>query len=94
MSKKFRAVTETVVDARKRISLGKAGVAEDARYLVSVNDDGEILLAPLASVPARELLIWEDRPLRESLIRGMEQAAAGDLHDLGTFERFLDADEA
>jgi hypothetical protein len=90
MSKRFHAVTETVVDARKRISLGKAGVTEDARYLVSVNDDGEILLAPLASIPARELLIWENAELRDSLIRGMKQAAAGDTHDLGSFSKYAD----
>jgi hypothetical protein len=87
---RFRTISETTVDSRKRISLGKAGVREDARYLVSVNDEGEILLAPLASIPARELLIWENAELRESLIRGMEQAAAGETFDLGSFSQYID----
>ena len=92
MSSRFHTVTETTVDTRKRISLGKAGVVEDARYLVSVNDDGEILLVPLASIPARERLVWTDKRLRASLVRGMEQAAAGELYDLGSFAEFTEED--
>jgi hypothetical protein len=92
MAMGFHAVAEATVDGRKRISIGKAGAREDARYLMSVSDDGEILLTPLASVPARELLIWENQSVRESLIRGMEQAAAGDIHDLGDFTQFLTDD--
>jgi len=41
-----------------------------------------------ARVPARERLIWEDARLRASLIRGMKQAAAGELHDLGSFKDY------
>lgn len=82
------------MDARRRLSLGKAGVEKDARYLMSVNDDGEILLTPMASIPARELIIWENAAVRASLERGLQQMAAGDIHDLGDFSQYLDEDEA
>ena len=88
--KSFKQVTETVVDSRKRISLGKAGVAEDTRYAVSVSDDGDILLTPLVSIPARERWVWDRPELLDSIRRGIEQAAAGDLHDLGSFKKYAD----
>ncbi|MGH3873335.1 MAG: hypothetical protein ACRDSR_17810 [Pseudonocardiaceae bacterium] len=40
------------------------------RFLVSTRPTGEILLTPLASIPKRELLVWEDEELRTSLPRG------------------------
>ncbi|MGB4863480.1 MAG: hypothetical protein WBO97_13570 [Tepidiformaceae bacterium] len=88
--KQFRQVTETVVDSRRRISLGKAGVASETRYSVSVSDDGDILLTPLATIPARERFLWERPELLASVRRGMAQAASGDLHDLGSFSQYLD----
>jgi hypothetical protein len=88
----FHPIAEASVDARKRVSLGRAGVREDARYLMSVNDDGEILLTPMASVPVREMLVWEDAAIHASLERGLKQLASGDVHDLGDFSQYLDED--
>ena len=77
MAKTFRPVTETVVDSRRRVSLGKAGVAENTRYAVSVSDDGDVLLTPLATIPAREQIIW-DRPDVMALIdRGIADVETG-----------------
>lgn len=56
----------------------------------NVNVDGELLLSPLASTPHRELLVWEDGKLRESLARGLAQSAAGDTVDLGSFATHAD----
>lgn len=73
----FEPVTEVTADDRARISFGRIGVHRDDRFLVSRNASGEILLTPMASVPRRELLIWQDDLLRESLLRGLADAAAG-----------------
>ncbi len=75
--KTFRPVTQAVVDSRRRISLGKAGVAEDTRYEVSISDDGDILLTPLATIPARERLIWERPDIMASIDQGFSDVAAG-----------------
>ncbi|MGE3073018.1 MAG: hypothetical protein AB7N24_02755 [Dehalococcoidia bacterium] len=91
--KEFRRVAETVVDSRRRISLGKAGVTEETRYSVSVSDDGDILLTPLATIPARERFLWEHPKLLASVRRGMEQAARGEIHDLGSFSQYLDDED-
>jgi hypothetical protein len=78
----FRAVTEVTADERARIAVGKAGVHKDDRYAVSVNDEGVILLTPVASIPKRELLVWENDQLRASLFRGLADAAEGKLRRL------------
>jgi hypothetical protein len=44
---------------------------------VSKAADGSILLTPLASIPKRELLVWENEELRASLFRGLADAAEG-----------------
>ena len=86
----FESLGEVVADERSRIAFGKAGVRKDDRYAVAVNEDGEILLTPLASIPKRELLVWEDADLRASLARGLEQSAQGELVSLGSFARYVD----
>lgn len=88
----FQAVGEAVADERGRLPMGKTGVRKDDRYAIAVNDEGQILLTPLVSVPRRELIVWENQALRESLARGLAQAAAGELEDLGSFIEFLDED--
>jgi hypothetical protein len=73
----FQPVTEVTVDDRARIPVGKAGAQKHDHYAVSKNQDGAILLTPLASIPKRELLIWENAELRASLFRGLAEAAEG-----------------
>lgn len=88
----FKPMGEVVADDRARLAIGKAGVRGDDRYAVAVNDDGEILLTPLVSIPKRELLIWEDQQVREALGRGLLQAAEGKLVDRGDFLQYADED--
>lgn len=83
-------VFEVTVDSRHRVTLGSA--AAHRRYRVRVQDDGDIILTPLASIPARELDLWNDPDLLASVKRGLAQAAAGDIHDLGDFEQYADDD--
>ena len=78
----FRPVTEVMADERARIAIGKAGAHKDDRYAVSVNDEGVILLVPVASIPRRELVVWENDQLRASLFRGLADAAEGKVRRL------------
>ncbi len=73
----FEPVAEVTADDRARIAFGRAGVHRNDRFLVSTRSSGEILLTPLASIPKRELLVWEDDALRESLMRGLADASQG-----------------
>lgn len=86
----FRPVGEVTADDRARIPFGKVGVHKDDRYAVLVNDEGEILLTPVASIPKRELLVWENDQLRASLFRGLADAAEGKTRRLDWLTEDLD----
>jgi hypothetical protein len=73
----FEPVAEVTADERARIAFGRAGVRRNDRFLVSTRPTGEILLTPLASIPKRELLVWEDEELRTSLLRGLADVTQG-----------------
>jgi hypothetical protein len=74
----FERVAEVEADDRARIALGRAGVHRHDRFLVFKNRaTGEIRMIPLASIPAREMIIWENDKLRESLLRGLAEHSAG-----------------
>ncbi|MGH3813551.1 MAG: hypothetical protein ACRDUV_14050, partial [Pseudonocardiaceae bacterium] len=62
---------------RSRIAFGRTGVRRNDRFLVSTRPTGEILLTPLASIPKRELLVWENEELRASLLRGLADVTQG-----------------
>ncbi|MPZ79337.1 MAG: hypothetical protein GEV28_02660 [Actinophytocola sp.] len=87
----FEPVAEVTADERARVAVGRAGAHKDDRYAVSVNADGAILLTPLASIPKRELLVWENAELRASLFRGLADVAAG---NVGPRKRVSDKDDA
>ena len=81
---------EVVADDRARIAFGRVGVRKDDRFAVAVREDGTIVLTPLVSIPKRELLVWENQQLRESLARGLAQSAHGETVELGDFTQFVD----
>jgi hypothetical protein len=88
----FKPMGEVVADERSRLAVGKAGVRRDDRYAIAINDDGEILLTPLATIPRRELIVWENAQLRASLAKALEESAAGDVESLGDFSQYADDD--
>lgn len=73
----FEPVAEVTADERARISFGRIGVHGNDRFLVSRRASGELLLTPMASIPQRELLVWENESVRHSLLRGLTDVAAG-----------------
>ena len=89
----FTRTAQADLDSRRRLSLGKIGRPEHTRYEISENSLGEILLVPLVSIPAREMIIWENSQVRTSLLLGMEQAAAGELVERESLAQYIDEDE-
>ena len=73
----FEPVAEVTADARSRVAFGRAGVHSRDRFLISVKTTGEILLTPVASIPKRELLVWENEQVRTSLMKGLDDYANG-----------------
>jgi hypothetical protein len=86
----FEPVAEVTADDRARISFGRIGVHRNDRFLVSRRASGELLLTPMASIPQRELLVWENESVRNSLLRGLADAAAG---RVSRRDDYLDGDD-
>lgn len=86
----FEPVTEVTADDRARIAFGRIGVHRNDRFLVSRRASGELLLTPMASIPQRELLVWENESVRNSLLRGLADAAAGRVSQR---DDYLDGDD-
>jgi hypothetical protein len=89
----FETVAEAEVDSRGRVSLGKAGAEPGRRYRVEKNLDGVLILIPVVSIPEREMIIWRQPEVAASVRRGLEQADAGEVVDLGSFAGFEDDDD-
>jgi hypothetical protein len=85
----FRTVKEIVEpDSRGRFSIG--AIAKSKTYRVQMNDAGQILLDPVVAVPERELWLWQNSEAISSVQRGIEQAGAGEVHDLGSFAQYAE----
>jgi hypothetical protein len=86
----FEPIAEVTADDRARIAFGRIGVHRNDRFLVSRRASGELLLTPMASIPQRELLVWENESVRNSLLRGLTDAAAG---RVSRRDDYLDGDD-
>ena len=86
----FKPVIEVTADDRARIAFGRMGVHSHDRFLMSRHANGDILLTPMASIPQRELLVWENKSVQDSLLRGLSDVAAG---RVSRRDDYLDGDD-
>ena len=89
----FETVAEAEVDARGRVSLGKAGAEPGRRYRIKRNIDGVLLLIPVVSIPEREMIVWRNPELAASIREGIAQAESGQTVERGSFEQYADDGE-
>lgn len=89
----FEVVAETEVDARGRVSLGRAGAKPGRRYRIESNVDGVLVLTPVVSIPEREMAVWRDPELAASIRKAYEEAEQGKTVDLGDFSQYLAEDD-
>ena len=80
-------------DSKGRITLGKLlnGVSS---VRVMVEEDGKIILEPYTEIPMREAWLYNNPEAFEKVSKGIRQASAGSLHDVGTFSHYDDEDDA
>jgi hypothetical protein len=76
------------LDSKNRISLSKLlkfkGVSS---VKASILKNGDILLKPMASIPARELWLYQNNEALESVKRGLSQEGT---IDRGSFAQYVD----
>lgn len=80
------------IDSKGRVNVG----AEHAGLQVIVEESStELLLKPVKAVPVREAWLWENEAALESVRRGIEEAASGNLSGgPGNLDDMLDFAEA
>ena len=87
----FRVLKDIIrPDERGRITLGN--LAKSKSYKVMINDAGQILLNPVATIPEQELWLWQNASALASVGRGIEQAAKQETYDLGSFAQYADSE--
>lgn len=85
----FRVLKDVIrPDERGRITLGQ--FAKFKTYKVMINDAGQILLNPVATIPEQELWLWQNSSALAAVGRGIEQASKNETHDLGSFAQYAD----
>jgi len=78
------------LDSKNRISLSKLLKFKGVRSVkASILENGDILLKPMASIPARELWLYENKEALESVKRGLSQEGT---IDRGSFAQYADAE--
>jgi len=77
-------------DDRGRLTVG--AVAKKKNYRVMINELGQILLDPIVNIPEREIWLWRNQSALSSLKRGLQEAAAGETQDYGSFAEYADLD--
>ena len=102
LSQEFEFVGEAGIDERKRLSLTKVlgllkarlgdlgKIPENLHFQVYVNKAGQVLLDPAVSVPVHEVWLYRNPEALAKVREGLAQAAKGELHDLGSFDKFAD----
>ncbi|MBF0531896.1 MAG: hypothetical protein HQL23_02245 [Candidatus Omnitrophica bacterium] len=77
----FVALESRSLDSKKRITLGAVWFEKTARpiksFQVYQNKDGDILLRPEISVPAREAWVYDNPQVFSKLQQGLRESAAG-----------------
>jgi hypothetical protein len=76
-------------DAKGRICLGKLAEGVSS-FRVTVDDRQRIVLEPFAEIPAREKWLFDNLGARESVGRGLADAAEGRVADRGSFAQYGD----
>lgn len=95
-------VTDLKADHKHRICLTKPikAVAErfnvqdkELSFQATVNEQGQIVLEPKVSIPVREMWLWNNPSAMESLKRGLEQSARGEVFSMESVCGDLKIDE-
>ena len=75
----FEEVTETRLDAKHRLTLGRVVSGQVTSFRVYRNAHGQVILDPMVSVPAHEAWLFQNPRAAALVRRGLEDARHGRL---------------
>jgi hypothetical protein len=95
---RFDFVGESKIDERKRVSLAKVlpllrksiPTSSTLRFMIYVNEAGQILLEPSVSVPLREAWLYKNPEALAKVEEGLAQLGRNPPRSLGSFAKFAD----
>ena len=91
-NQKFHEIKNLVsADGRGRITLGAE--LKTKQFRVLKNALGQILLDPVVPIPERELWLWKNKEALQSVKKGLLEASAGEIHEIGSFADYAELDD-
>ncbi len=76
VDEEFVEIDTRKVDERKRLTIG-AALGDLNRVRILKNSRGDILLQPLADIPASEVWLYTNREASELVQKGIKEAGGG-----------------
>ena len=93
----FHLAGKTTLDSKKRITLGSKILIKKPlskmkidSFNVFINDEGNILLVPLVSIPSRELWVHQNPEVMKEIQKGLKEAKEGKVTKAKDLDEFLD----
>jgi len=77
----FHEVDTRTIDKRNRITLGDL-MKGYKRVRLYKNDQGEVLLQPIAEIPAAEVWLYQEKEALEAVLKGLKDASEGRITQL------------
>lgn len=79
------------LDSKNRVSLTKLLQFKGVSSIkASILKNGDILLKPMTSIPAREIWLYQNKEAAESVMRGLSEEGT---IDRGSFAKYADVEE-
>ncbi|OQY09178.1 MAG: hypothetical protein B6I30_10210 [Desulfobacteraceae bacterium 4572_187] len=93
----FHLIGKSTLDSKKRVTLGNkimvrkplAKMKIDS-FNVFINEEGNILLVPLANIPSRELWVHQNPEVMKTIQKGLKEAKAGKVTKVKDLDEFFD----
>ena len=89
-SQNFQLLREATIEADGTLHLGDNAVAQ--RYRILINENGQLLLDPIAPIDDREQWLWQNPDAIAMVQTGITQAAQGKIQSLGSFAQYANLD--
>ena len=96
VNKKFKLIGKSTLDSRNRITLGgkilnkePLSTMEVDSFETFVNNEGDILLCPLANIPSRELWVHKNPEVMKRLQKGFQAAKEGKVTRVKDLDKFF-----
>lgn len=93
---KFISAGTRTIDSKNRITLGEkitkliSSQAEADKFQIFFNEEGDILLRPMVSIPIREAWIYQNPQVLKSIHQGLAEAKREETEKVENLEEFLE----